>query len=332
MAVRNYKDAKGRTRYMVEFQQRGQRVVRRLFPGATRDAARELEAKERQEIFAGIDLGKPREHTLDEALAAWLKDRAIHLKDARKCVQNVQLLARFAAGKSLRQVVEAAGEAVSAWSPTARAGGTSGATGRRKRLSAATINRRLCVLKAAAKHAWKQGWIEDNLSGRITLLPEHNKREVYLTAGQVRSLAGRAPSTKIAAAILIAAYSGLRASELLALQSPRTASDGLIVASSKTGKPRTVPVVPLLRGYLSELPLGLSYWQLHSGFTVAREAAGMPHVRFHDLRHTCASLLAQADVDLFVIGAILGHAGPQTTARYAHLSQQTLKRAMGKLR
>ena len=58
----------------------------------------------------------------------------------------------------------------------------------------------------------------------------------------------------------------------------------------------------------------------------------MPHVRFHDLRHSTASMLINAGVDLYTVGAILGHAGPQTTARYAHLSQQTLKKAMGRLR
>ena len=63
-----------------------------------------------------------------------------------------------------------------------------------------------------------------------------------------------------------------------------------------------------------------------------REAAGMPHVRFHDLRHTTASWLINSGVDLYTVGKILGHSGPQTTARYAHLSTATLEQAMRKLR
>jgi integrase len=80
------------------------------------------------------------------------------------------------------------------------------------------------------------------------------------------------------------------------------------------------------------LPLGISYWQLHKEFSAAREKAGMPHVQFHDLRHTCASWLINAGVDLYTVGKILGHSGPATTARYAHLSTQTLEKAMARLR
>ena len=66
--------------------------------------------------------------------------------------------------------------------------------------------------------------------------------------------------------------------------------------------------------------------------TVRRLTAGMTHVRFHDLRHTTASWLINSGVDLYTVGKILGHSGPQTTARYAHLSTATLEQAVRKLR
>lgn len=200
-------------------------------------------------------------------------------------MQNALLLQRFVAGKSLRQVTEAAREAQAYWS------GSQGRNIPGICVRPATINRRLCVLKAAAKHAYKMGWIDTNLSGRITLLPVENKREVYLIPSQVKSLALSAPSITCRAAILIAAYSGLRASELLALPAVSSNSATLSVRLRKTGKPRSVPIVGLLRPYLSALPLGLSYWQPYNEFCKAREAAGMPHVRFHDLRHSTASML-----------------------------------------
>jgi integrase len=105
-----------------------------------------------------------------------------------------------------------------------------------------------------------------------------------------------------------------------------------MVPSSKTGKPRVVPVPGPARPFLRALPLGLSYWQLHKQFSAARRKAGLPHVRFHDLRHTCASWLINAGVDLYTVGRILGHSTPLTTSRYAHLSHASLKRAMAKLR
>jgi len=53
-------------------------------------------------------------------------------------------------------------------------------------------------------------------------------------------------------------------------------------------------------------------------------AAGLPHVRFHDLRHTAASHLAKGGASLATIGAILGHKTPVTTKRYAHFAQSHL--------
>jgi site-specific recombinase XerD len=64
---------------------------------------------------------------------------------------------------------------------------------------------------------------------------------------------------------------------------------------------------------------------------VARKAAKMPHVHFHDLRHSCASMLINKGVDLYTVGAILGHSSTQTTARYSHLADKTLRAAMRKI-
>jgi integrase len=50
------------------------------------------------------------------------------------------------------------------------------------------------------------------------------------------------------------------------------------------------------------------------------------HVRLHDLRHSFASLSAAGGASLLMIGKLLGHASPATTARYAHLVDDPLKR------
>jgi integrase len=52
-----------------------------------------------------------------------------------------------------------------------------------------------------------------------------------------------------------------------------------------------------------------------------------PNVRLHDLRHTYASVLASAGLSLPIIGALLGHTQPGTTARYAHLFDDPLRAA-----
>ena len=55
--------------------------------------------------------------------------------------------------------------------------------------------------------------------------------------------------------------------------------------------------------------------------------AGVTGVRLHDLRHTYASFGAGGGLGLPIIGRLLGHSQPATTARYAHLDNDPLRRA-----
>jgi integrase len=57
------------------------------------------------------------------------------------------------------------------------------------------------------------------------------------------------------------------------------------------------------------------------------EAAGITKLRVHDLRHSYAAQLASAGIGLHVIGGLLGHRKPATTARYAHLTDRALREA-----
>lgn len=53
--------------------------------------------------------------------------------------------------------------------------------------------------------------------------------------------------------------------------------------------------------------------------------------RLHDLRHSFASVPAAEGSSLPIIGALLGHTQPQTTARYAHLAADPLKEAAARV-
>ena len=57
------------------------------------------------------------------------------------------------------------------------------------------------------------------------------------------------------------------------------------------------------------------------------ETAGVQGLRIHDLRHSYASQLVSTGHSLPLIGALLGHAQPATTARYAHLFDDPLRKA-----
>jgi integrase len=61
------------------------------------------------------------------------------------------------------------------------------------------------------------------------------------------------------------------------------------------------------------------------------KTAGLKSLRVHDLRHSYASFLASAGFSLPMIGALLGHTQPQTTARYAHLFDDPLRQATNRV-
>jgi integrase len=59
--------------------------------------------------------------------------------------------------------------------------------------------------------------------------------------------------------------------------------------------------------------------------------AKLEGVRIHDLRHTHASVGAGAGLGLPIIGKLLGHTQASTTARYAHLDADPLRRASDRI-
>ena len=60
-------------------------------------------------------------------------------------------------------------------------------------------------------------------------------------------------------------------------------------------------------------------------------AAGHGHARLHDMRHSAASAMINAGVDLYTVGGVLGHKSAASTKRYSHLAMQTLASAIAKI-
>ncbi|MFN8822661.1 MAG: site-specific integrase, partial [Betaproteobacteria bacterium] len=155
---------------------------------------------------------------------------------------------------------------------------------------------------------------------------------VYLTADQVRALqAATDPLT--ADMIAFAVLTGLRRSELLRLQPDQLRGRVLALdANTKSGRPRGLPLPPeavtLAR---RRLPWNVEYWELRKRFDAARVVAGLPTVRWHDLRHTYASWLAQRGQPLTAIRDLMGHSSLAVTNRYSHLSPAHLRGAVDTL-
>lgn len=202
----------------------------------------------------------------------------------------------------------------------------------RKGYAPATINRSLAALKKALHLAWERNLTPANYGANIKSLPPNNQRTTFLSVGQVRELAAHC-SDNVKAAVWIALLTGARRGEILAMRPADISGDTLTIhaRNTKTLRSRVVPIVPALLPWLGYLPLPINFEGLKSGFRRAREAAGMPDVHFHDLRHSCASILIALGAELYTVSKILGHSTVTTTQRYAHLQIGQQRDALAKL-
>ena len=143
---------------------------------------------------------------------------------------------------------------------------------------------------------------------------------------QVRSAA--------ATAITLLVLTGCRHSEIVELQWGDVRGNRLKLRDSKTG-PRTVWLGTEARAVIDSLPrfkqVPWLFWNAQFGrhltgvghyWNEIRDQAGLPGVRLHDLRHTFASHAAMNKETLPMIGRLLGHVNPHSTARYAHLDDE----------
>lgn len=196
----------------------------------------------------------------------------------------------------------------------------------------ATINRSLATAKKGLALAWESNLIPENYGLRIKSLSLNNKREVFLSVDQVRQITQHC-TEQAQAAIWAALLTGARRGEIFQIRAEHIKENEIIIPAShtKTLRSRVIPIIPALRPWLVHFPLTMTIDGVKSSWRRARVKADMEHVNFHDLRHSCASILIALGVDLYTVSKILGHSNTQTTQRYAHLQVEQQREALNKL-
>ena len=209
-------------------------------------------------------------------------------------------------------------------------------------LKAATINRKLSILRAMLNQAKADGF---NVPGfKIKEIPNKESRPPkYFTVEELELIYKEDDLYPHWWKFL--ANTGLRMGEMRQLRIEDIHKDSIHVVSSaaqrtKSGKWRYIPINKSARESLDRFDMSGEYLlpSQHNDSPITRfrricERAGIKKEKWgvHCLRHTFASHLVMSNVPLRTVQILLGHASIQTTERYAHLSPDYLKDSLGNL-
>ncbi|WP_259314368.1 tyrosine-type recombinase/integrase [Capillimicrobium parvum] len=228
------------------------------------------------------------------------------------------------------------------------------ASRRRAGLAPKTVVNHANFLHGLFGFAVRRGWMPSNPVEALDKprAPDRGGEVRFLSADQLDRLISHVRATKFAevdrAILVTAAQSGLRQGELLALRwrdvdlearvlrVRESFTRGRFSSPKSRHSTRAVPVSARVALALSRLAqvsaftapedlvfahpeLGsvLDSSALRKRFTAALKAAGLPHMRFHDLRHTYGTAMAAAGTPMRMLQEWMGHESYQTTLIYA---------------
>jgi integrase len=201
--------------------------------------------------------------------------------------------------------------------------------------SPVTINRELAFLKNLFTMAIAWGKASENPVKQVKTFREENGRTRFLTEEEEAQLLARCgPDLK--PLVITALHTGFRKSELLSLTWGNVDFRNRLIrveaGYAKNGEARGIPMNEVLTQTLQASKLrqssgkgycnrkGQPYRDPDSAFATAVRRAGITDFTIHDLRHTFASRLVMAGVDLATVKELMGHRHIAMTLRYAHLA------------
>ena len=188
---------------------------------------------------------------------------------------------------------------------------------------------------------------------RLVAKNRERNRERFLTDEEFRRLGRvldeaetcKGVSTHAVAAVRLLLLAGCRKGEILNLKWDQVdlAAGELRLRDAKTG-PRTISLSPEAASVLRRIPRladkpfvipgkirGKAMRNLNDPWEIVCECAGLEDMRLHDCRHSYASRALALGESLPMIGRLLGHKQVETTARYAHLAEDSVKESAARV-
>ncbi|MBV1774536.1 tyrosine-type recombinase/integrase [Burkholderiaceae bacterium DAT-1] len=210
-------------------------------------------------------------------------------------------------------------------------------------LSPATANRHRSLLSKMFSLAVKWEIVATSPVTHAIKFKEEIKHQKYLNKEEAKRLveAAQHETNQVAAsAIMALLLTGCRREEILQARWEHLDIDAgtLYLPTTKAGKSRHVTLnEAAISIFRKQVRVAGSPWIFpgkdpskplnnpRKAFTRILEAAGLSHMRIHDLRHSFCSLLVENGVSLYTVQHLVGHASPSTTQRYAHFSTSGLR-------
>jgi integrase len=234
-------------------------------------------------------------------------------------------------------------------------------TRRKTKRANASVNREFAQLRRLFRRGRERGFlIRDPFKDGFSLRVEEAKRDRHLSKAEFELLMGKC-SPHMRVIVLAGVATGIRRGNLLTLTWKQIdfENDKIHLPETKNGRPLNIPITRLLRQvfkiirkdqlkqHMAEGRRGnppdhvFTYTRkvhgrkvtapildIKTGFRAACRRAKLEDVRFHDLRHTFATCLRDAHVDMHMIGELLGHSWTSVTQRYAHENWEAKKEAI----
>jgi integrase len=306
----------------------GQRVKRSA--GTTdKRQAEEWAASLARDLWRASRLGEAPRVTWDDACLEWLREHQ-HRKSIEEIKRVLRWLTNRLTGKPLTAITDKAVRELAAARKAQKVGD--------KSTSGATVNRHLAQLSAVLHYANRRGWLP--ALPPIAFEHEPAKRIAWLTREQARRLLEELPPhLKPIAGFALA--TGLRESNVRLLTWSQVDVERRVAwvfaDQAKGGRNINVPLndaavtvlqaqrgkharwvfpVPRLDTGKADAPTGKVS---NHAWRKACIRAGLPTLRFHDLRHTWASWHVQSGTPLPVLQQLGGWASYEMVLRYAHL-------------
>ena len=215
-------------------------------------------------------------------------------------------------------------------------------TSKLSHLSKSTVTNIKIVLKGMYFTAMRHKFVKEDVSA--LMITTHSKEvktpHIPFTDAEIEIL-WQHKDELCAKVFLILIYTGMRINELLEMKAENVHLDErYMIGGSKTeaGKDRVIPIsekiVPLLDvsdNYLIMVDNSkVSYAKARKIMEIPLNEIGLKHY-FHDTRHTCASLMEKAGIELLHRKLILGHSTPDITDRYTHVEKEVLIEDINKI-